>query len=494
MMSILQDREGHLWFGTWGGVSRYDGQTLTTFTTKDGLAHNVVGSILQDREGHLWFGTFGGGLSRYDGQVFQTITRRDGLASNVVSRTSVIQDRDGDVWIGTNNGLTRYRPPAPWPPPVFIKAVVTDRRYEGVTELAIPSTVGLTVFEFRRISFKTRPEAMVYRYRLRGYDADWQVTHDRRVEYQDLPRGKYTFEVVAVDRDLVYSESPASVALTVHLPYERVGLIAGLSIAIVLVVLQTVRVVVRDRRLREEAEAELETAHKMQMGLMPRESPQIEGFDIAGRCISANHVGGDFFQYFDQNGKPALAMADVTGHAMDAAIPVVMFSGILSKQMEFWGRIDAIFEGLNRSMCQALDARTFVCFVMGELDPATRNFRLSNGGCPYPYHFRASSGDVAELQVDAYPLGIRSDTEYEVIERQLQPGDRVVFCSDGIIEADNADGDQFGYERTPELIRKACLEDLSSEATIDRILEEVEGFKGGVPQSDDMTCVVLRVE
>jgi len=64
--SILQDREGVLWFGCGDGVSRYDGQTFTTFTTKDGLAHNNVQSILQDREGVLWFGTYGGGVSRYD--------------------------------------------------------------------------------------------------------------------------------------------------------------------------------------------------------------------------------------------------------------------------------------------------------------------------------------------------------------------------------------------------------------------------------------------
>ena len=75
-----QDREGHLWFGTPGGASRYDGQTFRTFTTKDGLAHDFVLAIAQDREGHLWFGT-SGGASRYDGQTFRTFTTKDGLAA-----------------------------------------------------------------------------------------------------------------------------------------------------------------------------------------------------------------------------------------------------------------------------------------------------------------------------------------------------------------------------------------------------------------------------
>ncbi len=245
---IFQDREGLLWFGTWDGVSRYDGETWTTFTTADGLAGDRVYRITQDRKGHLWFGTLGG-VSRYDGQTFQTLTRRNGLPSN--DTQVVFEDRDGAIWIGTPKGLTRFRPPPAWSPPVFIDAVVADRRYERTSELALPSTVGLTAFEFRGISFKTPPDAMVYRYRLAGYDAGWQTTHDRRVEYQDLPRGTYTFEVEAVDRDLVYSEAPATVALRVHLPYERIGFLSVLGIAVALVIWQTVRVIRRDRRLQE---------------------------------------------------------------------------------------------------------------------------------------------------------------------------------------------------------------------------------------------------
>ena len=72
------------------------------------------------------------------------------------------------------------------------------------------------------------------------------------------------------------------------------------------------------------------TAHDLQMGLMPTEPPQIEGFDITGRCIPANHVGDDFFQYFQYCGKLSLYLADVTGHAIEAVLPVMMFSGVLN--------------------------------------------------------------------------------------------------------------------------------------------------------------------
>jgi signal transduction histidine kinase len=93
--------------------------------------------------------------------------------------------------------------------------VIADRRYEGVAEIEVPSFVNLIVFEFHGISFKTRPEQMVYRYRLKGHEEAWRNTRERRVEYQDLPAGTYRFEVLAVDRDLVYSERPATVQLTI---------------------------------------------------------------------------------------------------------------------------------------------------------------------------------------------------------------------------------------------------------------------------------------
>ncbi len=223
---IFQDREENLWFGTVGdGVCRYDGQTWTSVTTQDGLAHNVVTSIFQDRDGHLWFGT-DGGISRYDGQVFQTLTDQDGLPGNSV--WSVFQDRDGYIWIGTANGVTRYHRPTPSPPSVVIDGVVADQRYEGTTALEIPSSVGLTAFEFHGVSFKTRPEAVVYQYRLEGYEADWKTTDSGRTEYLDLPPGDYTFHVRAIDRDLNYSD-PVTVRLAVVLDPRIQALTEALS-------------------------------------------------------------------------------------------------------------------------------------------------------------------------------------------------------------------------------------------------------------------------
>ena len=258
--SLLEDRDGHLWFGTHtGGVSRFDGKSFTTFTTQDGLAANYVCSGIQSRDGHLWFINWGGGVSRFDGHSWSVLTAEDGLASNGV--VSALQDRAGQIWFSTQAGLTRYRPPSPSPPPVFVDAVVADRRYEDPSRLAVPSSANLLHFEFHGMSLKTRPEAMLYRYRLAGRDSTWRTTHAQQVEYEDLPWGSYTFEVVAVDRDLTYSAEPAVVTVRVRPPYERQGWLSALSLAVAAITWQAWRLVRRNtalntanRVLRDEME------------------------------------------------------------------------------------------------------------------------------------------------------------------------------------------------------------------------------------------------
>ena len=211
--AILQDRRGHLWMATdGGGVSRFDGTRFETFSTAHGLCHDQVECLLEDRDGHLWLGTFGGGVSRYDGRVFQALTRRDGLAHDAVHQ--VLQDRRGDIWIATEGGVTRYRSQSA-PPRVQLTEAIADRHYGRVEALHLPASQQVLIFGFRGTSLTTRPDGMVYVYRLAGYDYDWQVAYGPRAEYPQLPVGEYTFEVRAVDRDLNYSES-ASAQVTVE--------------------------------------------------------------------------------------------------------------------------------------------------------------------------------------------------------------------------------------------------------------------------------------
>lgn len=250
--SLLEDNEGALWFGTHaGGVSRWDGQSFSTLTTRDGLPSNWVDSILQASDGSFWFGTWGGGVAHYDGLVWQTLDERDGLLSGRV--LSLAETADGAIWIGTEGGLTRYRP-RPSPPPVAITEVVGEREYGVVTELEMPSTQQYLSFSFRGRSYRTRPEQLAYVYRLVGHEEEWRTTRAEHVEYEDLPVGDYTFEVKAVDRDLSYSNDAATVRVNVHLPWGQIGLWASLLAIGAVALWQTVRVLRHNRALREQTQ------------------------------------------------------------------------------------------------------------------------------------------------------------------------------------------------------------------------------------------------
>ena len=496
--TIFEDSRGLLWFGSKGdGIARYDGRKFTRLGLAEGLPHGFIEDIIEDARGHLWISSAGGGLIRYDGKVFQALNRRDGLPHDAVHASH--EDDEGRIWIGTQAGLVRFSPDET-PPAIHLKNVTADREYGPLTEIDLSSEQDLLAFEFRGSSFKSRPSQLAYVYRLAGKDEDWQSTRAERVFYSDLPVGEYIFEVKAVDRDLVRSTAPATVRVLMRPAYGLFALWGSLGLALVGLVLaggyalrQRRAQLAAERALMQELEDELQTARQLQMGLMPKQSPEIAGLDIAGRCETVNHVGGDFFQYFERDGKLSLCLADVTGHAMEAAVPVMMFSGVLNSQMEEGHEVETLFGRLNGTLCETLDARTFVCFALGELALGSRRLRLANGGCPYPYHFRAATGEVVELEVDAYPLGVRAGAAYGVLEVGLESSDYIVFCSDGIIEAADIDGEMYGFERTAAAIRAGCAEGLAAGALIERLIGEVQVFAQGVSQEDDMTCVVLRV-
>ena len=198
---LLLDREGNLWIATQGGLSCFDGVVFRNFTTEDGLPSNCIRCLFEDRKGHLWIGT-DGGVAHYDGQLFQTIK-----SPHIGPVCQILEDRDGAFWFGTvQNSLVRYRQQKT-PPQIHLLQVVADQVYENPQEVIVSTTDQQVIFEYKGLSFSTHPRDMLYIYRLKGYDSDWQLaTRKMRAFYRDLPLGDYTFQVRAIDRDLNYSK------------------------------------------------------------------------------------------------------------------------------------------------------------------------------------------------------------------------------------------------------------------------------------------------
>ena len=243
----------------------------------------------------------------------------------------------------------------------------------------------------------------------------------------------------------------------------------------------------------QQLEQELQTAHDMQMGLMPSNDPIVTGYDIVGRCRPATEVGGDFYQYFSlEDGRLIIALADVTGHGMQAAVPTMVFSGLLDTQINYTPSPDELMPRLNSSLHRVLERRTFVCFTMAELETTTSTIRLSNGGCPYPFFYRAATQQVEEIDLSAFPLGVRAESSYRVAELELNDGDIIVLCSDGIIESSDVEGNLFGFDRTADAIRQMGIQCASSTKLVKHVFDIIEDFAGTGAQEDDQTMVAIR--
>ena len=211
VVCMTEDDENNLWIGTSAGVSCYDGEVFRTYTTADGLSGNFIQRMLRDSRGQIWIATLGGGISRFDGSNFQVLTKEDGLPSNNV--TGIIEEPDGGIIISTYKGICKYMPGQMSPPLIRIDEVDADRIYMEPEKIMVSEGASSLRIKYHGVSFRTK--RIRYSYTLEGYDESWKATWDEEVRYENLPLGEYTFKVVAVDRDLTYSEKPAVLRLEV---------------------------------------------------------------------------------------------------------------------------------------------------------------------------------------------------------------------------------------------------------------------------------------
>ena len=501
--AILQDSEGAFWFGTDGGVSRYDGKSWKTYTQKDGLASNAITSILQDKEGVIWFGTDNGGISRFDGRCFQTTDSRDGLANDSVN--CLYMDRSGQIWLGTDSGAVRFIPNK-IPPPVHITEMIADETYinpKGTIQLS--SAIRSISLNYHAISFKTRLGEMKYFYQLVGKDADWQgPTNQETIEYFNLEPREYIFQVQAVDRDLNYSEI-ASVLIFIPLPpfYKAtifpvsLSIIVGMSLfGVIILGIQRLRL---SRAEKMRLQKELEDAHQMQLSLLPKSAPLVEGFDIAGSSRPAREVGGDFFDYLSlTDGKSGIALADVSGKGLKSAMNAVLASGMLhvlaSGMIHELVKIEVscgeILSVLNAHLYPRMEKQMFTALGLAIFDQNATTLKWANAAQPYPIVKRGEQVFEFESESDL-PLGMMRNLEYQDWELELRAGDIVIFYTDGIIEAENETEEMYGTERLEQIITNISST-ISAEEIIKTILQDVDDFVGTAEQYDDMTVVVVK--
>ena len=175
--ALCYDSTGRLWVGTSEGVSICDTDFVLSYGMEDGLPSELITVLFEDDQGRMWIGTEGGGVCVYDGQVFQ-VFQFPGLPYCNTIR-SITQGTGGEIWLGTKGGVIE-RCSCTAHVEVAIESVTADALYDRPTEVQFPDTVGRVTVTFRGRSDRDRSESLVYRYRLKGNQSDWQQCSGRQ--------------------------------------------------------------------------------------------------------------------------------------------------------------------------------------------------------------------------------------------------------------------------------------------------------------------------
>ena len=238
---------------------------------------------------------------------------------------------------------------------------------------------------------------------------------------------------------------------------------------------------------------DLNTAREIQLQLLPRGARNIPGLDLAASYHSARELGGDFYDFLPYGeGRLALALGDVSGKGTAAALYGSLAIGTLRELVvNSMSPPAEMLSKLNQRMHGArLDAR-FIALLFAIYDASARRLTFSNAGGPYPLLVRNSVAQ--ELRVDGVPLGLFPGTIYDETSIDLLPGDVMLFASDGILESQNAQEEEFGVARLHAVLSEIAPSHAANEIS-EKILAATDIHAGaGVPPHDDRTLVVLRV-
>jgi len=245
---------------------------------------------------------------------------------------------------------------------------------------------------------------------------------------------------------------------------------------------------------------DLEIAREIQRWLVPEKPPAVAGYDIAFLTRAANTVAGDYYDTIPrgaardsaaQNGHLLLVVADVAGKSVPAAILMATFQASL-RAIEATGTpLADLVSGLNAYVCaNSQSGLRFITAFFAELEPAAGELRYTGAG-HLPALIRRASGEVSELSEGGLPLGIELDEKFPAGRASLAPGDILLIYTDGVVEAVNAQGEEFGRGRLLNALRP-CDAANSAAEILSHITHVLDGFVGAAPQHDDLTCMVVR--
>ena len=240
-----------------------------------------------------------------------------------------------------------------------------------------------------------------------------------------------------------------------------------------------------------QVKREMEIAQQIQMGLLPAVPPDVPGIGLAGRCLPATQVGGDYYDFFlSPDNTLGLVIADVSGHNVGAALMMAAARSTLRSEVLTQRSPSKILENTNLVLYDDLThAELFITMFYAEYDAQTRILCYSNGGHNHPIVLRKNR--CIFLDTEGMLIGMLESVDFEEKTIQLQSNDFVIFYTDGVVEAVNEDGEMFKLNRLCEVIEANWQSDASQ--LLNTIYEQLEQYSGNTLRSDDITVIVLKV-
>jgi len=236
---------------------------------------------------------------------------------------------------------------------------------------------------------------------------------------------------------------------------------------------------------------DIEIAREIQRWLVPRRAPDVPGVDIAFATRPAKTIGGDFYDAFRRptDGPLLIAVADVSGKSVPAAMLMATFQASLRALASVSGSLSELVGCLNRQVCANSQNGRFTTAFLAELNPTTGDLIYLCAGHNPPI-LKRGDGSFERLKSDNIPLGIELMEDYKTGVTRLEPRDLLVIYTDGVTEARNKEQREFGEARLLTLVQAAGGE--RSALTLSNIMRNLDEFVGDASQHDDITCMVVR--
>ncbi len=606
---MLQDKSGNLWFGTnGGGVSKYDGKSFTHFTEKEGLSNNSVFSILEDKSGNLWFGTRFG-LSKLtpenkeklvffsdnvnaskeaEGKIFfKNYTYEDGfLGIGVNGGKTICEDKNGTIWVAANDRLTAYHPQGEAidtiAPNIQLTSIalfneniawvhlekkkdstltlgngvsVGNFEFDGITKwYSLPENLSLAynnnylTFNFIGITQK-QSKKVKYQYKLEGIDENWSaITNRTEAPYGNLPQGKYSFKVKAMNSEGYWSEE-FNYTFSIRPPWWKTWWFRSLMGLVFVVSLFSfyrwrTAALRRDKEILEDtvekrthelaektivAEANEKDALKQkeiaeeQKSLVEEKNKEItDSINYALRIQQAflpdkkeiysslpqsfilfkpkDIVSGDFYFFHKNTESVFIAAVDCTGHGVPGAFMSMVGSERLTDAVQQSNNTSEILSLLNKGVKTSLkqsskdeSTRDGMDIAICSVDTKNRIVKYAGANRPV-WIIRNGQTAVEEIKATKVAIGgLTNDAQhFDTHEIKLQQGDTFYICTDGYADQfSGKDGKKLMTRKLKEIL--VSIQNKTMQEQEQHLDNFVEDWKAGTEQVDDILVIGIRV-